>query len=99
MVILLAGYAGAAMIWRAQDRLDAEKASLEANGMDSGSPLDSRRGTQQLENQFGKMGLLMESTGEFVSKWTHGRPLARVLIVLSSASAVGCFFFAGRRRY
>jgi hypothetical protein len=98
VMILLAGYAGAALVWRAQDRIDQENAYLEANGVDL-SPLDSRRGTQQLEGQYGKMGILMESTGELAVKWTHGRPLAKALIVLSSLAAIGCFLVARRRTF
>jgi hypothetical protein len=96
-VILLAGYSGAALVWRAQDRIDQQNAYLEANGVDINSPLDSRRDTQQLQLQYGAMGLVTEGVREFVARWTHGRPLAKAMIVLSSASAIGCFLVAGRR--
>jgi hypothetical protein len=98
-VILLAGYSGAALAWWAQVRIDQENAYLAAHGVDLASPLDSRRGSQQLEGQYGKMGLVMEGVGEFVTKWTHGRPLAKAMIALSSVAAIGCFLFAGRRTF
>jgi hypothetical protein len=96
LVILLAGYSGAALVWRGQDRIDQQNAYLEGNDAEPLSPLDSRKGSQQLELYYGKSGLLMESLTEWAGSLTHGRPLAKTLVVLSSAAAIGCFIAAGR---
>jgi len=97
LAVLLAGYSGAALAWRAQTRIDQENAYLAAHNADSLSPLDSRTGSQQLELQYGKMGLLMAGCAEWVKSLTHGRRLAETLVVLSSAAAIGSFIAAGRR--
>ena len=99
LVILLAGYSGAALIWRAQDRIDQENAGNQA-AQDAAplSPLDSRKDMRQLEVYYGKTGLLMEGWMEWAEGLTHGKPLAKTIIVLSSAIAIGCFIAAGRWR-
>ena len=95
LAVLLAGYSGAALAWRAQDRMDQENAAL-AGPL---APLDSRTSTRQIEVQYGKMGLLMEGATEWAESLTHGKGLAKTLIVLSSAAAIGCFIAAGRRTF
>ena len=99
LVILLVGYSGAALIWRAQDRIDQKNAADQA-AIDAGmlSPLDSRKDTRQLEVYYGKSGLLMEGLTEWVESLTHGKPLAKTLIVLSSATAIGLFIAAGMKK-
>ncbi len=99
LVILLAGYSGAALIWRAQDRIDQEEAGNQAaRNAAPLSPLDSRKGTRQLEVYYGKSGLWMEGWLEWAESLTHGKPLAKTIIVLSSLTAIGCFIAAGRWR-
>ena len=91
-VILLAGYVSAGLVWRAQDRLDA---SLPAN-----APLalaDSRKETQQLEMIEGKTGLMFDRWTNSLTGLFHGRNLAKTLVVLSSAAAIGCFIFGSLR--
>jgi len=98
LVILLAGYSGAALVWRAQDRIDQANAGDQAvNDAAPLSPLDSRKDTRQLEVYYGKTGLLMEGWMEWAESLTHGKPLAKTIIVLSSATAIGCFIAASRR--
>jgi len=97
LAVLLAGYSGAALAWRAQVRLDQKNASLTASDGALLSPLDSRTDTRQIEIQYGKMGLLMEGVTEWAENVTHGIGLAKTLVVLSSATAIGCFIAAGRR--
>ena len=97
LAVLLASYSGAALVWRAQTHLDESNASLAANDAAPLSPLDSRTSTRQLDLQYGKMGLLMEGVTEWVESLTHGKGLAKSMIVISSAAAIGCFIAAGRR--
>jgi hypothetical protein len=100
VVILLAGYSGAALVWRAQDRIDQENAAHQAANDDGPlAPLDSRAATRQVELNYGKMGLLMERWTEWAENLTHGKPLAKTIVVLSSAAAIGCFLAAGRRKF
>jgi hypothetical protein len=97
LAVLLAGYSGAALAWRAQGRIDQQNAYLAANDAAQLSTLDSRTGTQQLELQYGKMGVLAAGCAEWIESLAHGRRLAETLVVLSSATAIGCFIAAGRR--
>lgn len=98
VVILLAGYIGAAVAWRGQDRIDRENAILEANGVDT-SASDSRSQSRQVESLYGKSGLLAENTADWFKSLTRGRGLAESLVVLSSAIAIGCFVAAGHRSF
>ena len=94
LAILLSGYVTAAVIWRAQDRLDQRAApASEADALD---PLDSRRDTRQIELYYGKSGLSMERCLEWLQSLTHGRPLARSIVVVSSAAAIVFFIKAAR---
>ena len=95
LVILAAGYVGAALAWRAQDRIDQQNAILEANGVEQ-SALDSRSGTQQIEEMYGKTGVVAAGWMEWAEGLTHGRGLAKTLVLLSSAGAIGCFIAAGK---
>lgn len=93
LVVLLAGYTGAALVWRAQNR-------AEQQGQNESGPLpllDSRRDAQQVELNFGRTGLVVEHFREWFLSLFHGRRLAETLVVLSSGAAIGCFFVAGRR--
>ena len=99
LAVLLAGYADAALAWRAQARIDQQNAYLEANDAAQLSTLDSRKGSQQAELYYGKMGLIMAGATAWVKSLTHGRGLAETLVVLSSAAAIGCFIAAGRRTF
>jgi hypothetical protein len=98
LAVLLAGYSGAAVAWRAQNHIDQENAFLEANGAAQLSPLESRKGSRQLEEMYGKTGVVAAGWMEWAEGLTHGRGLAKTLIVLSSAAAIGCFIAAGRKQ-
>ncbi len=95
LAVLLAGYSGAALAWRAQARIDQENAFLEAHDAAQLSPLDSRKDTRQLEEMYGKSGVVMADWMEWAEGLTHGKGLAKTLVVLSSAAAIGCFIAAG----
>jgi hypothetical protein len=96
LAVLLAGYSGAALAWRAQDRIDQENAFLEANDAAQLSPLDSRKGSRQLEEMYGKAALVAAGWMEWAEGLTQGKGLAKTLVVLSSVTAIGCFIAAGR---
>jgi hypothetical protein len=96
VVILLAGYSGAVLAWRAQDRIDAENAFLEAHDADQLSTSESRRGSQQMEEMYGKSGVVAAGWVDWFEGLTRGRGLAETLVVLSSGAAIGCFVAAGR---
>jgi hypothetical protein len=98
LVVLLAGYTTAALIWRAQSRVDQANADLAANPAAPVPPLDSKKDARQIEVEYGKSGVLMESFMEWAGSLTHGKNLAKIIIVASSVAAIGCFFMAGRRR-
>ena len=98
VVVLLAGYSGAALAWRAQARLDAENQFLEANDAGGLSTGDSRQGSQRVEEMYGKAGMLAVSWRDWIKSLTHGRGLAETLVVVSSTAAIGCFVAAGQKR-
>ena len=97
VVILLAGYSSAILVWRAQDRIDQMNADQTANEAAPLRTLDSKKDSRQVEVYYGRTGLLLERWTEWAGSLTHGRPLAKVLIVFSSAAAIGCFLVAGRQ--
>jgi hypothetical protein len=97
LAFLLAGYSGAALAWRTQARIDQANAYLEANDAAQLSTLDSRKGSQQLEQLYGKTGVVAAGWMEWAEGLTRGKGLAKTLVVLSSAAAIGCFIAAGRR--
>ena len=95
LAVLLAGYTGAGLAWRAQDSIDRENATLEANDVQL-SNSDSRKGSRQVEQMYGKEGLLAANWMDWAESLMRGKGLAGTLIVLSSATAIGCFIAAGR---
>jgi amino acid transporter len=99
LVILLAGYFIAGIIWQGQARLDQQAAELDANPEAPLSTLDSRKGVQQAELYYGKSGVLMENLAGWFRSLTHGRGLAKTIIVLSSIAAIGCFLVARNRAF
>jgi hypothetical protein len=98
VLILLTGLASAAVIWRAQDRADKESGQTSANPAEPLSTSDSRKQSREVEIYYGKTGLLMERWSERVQGLAHGKPLAKMIVVVSSTMAVGCFFVAVRLR-
>jgi hypothetical protein len=92
VAILLAGLATAAWIWRTQGLGDQLK--TEEQLADPSAPLaisDSRKQSRQLEIYYGKTGLLVEQWSEDLEHLTHGKPLAKLILVLSCLTAFGCF--------
>jgi hypothetical protein len=98
LAVLLAGYSGAALAWRAQARIDQENAFLAANNAAQLSALDSRKDTRQLEQMYGKTGVMAAGWMEWAEGLTQGKGLAKTLIVLSSVAAIGCFIAAGQKQ-
>lgn len=94
LVILAAGYTAGILVWRAQDRLDDRQIVDSSAPL---APLDSRKDTRQLQVYYGTSGLVMERMTEWFASLVHGRGLAKTLVVLSSAAAIGCFLAANRR--
>lgn len=95
VVILLAGLGSAAVVWRAQVRLEQEdQAAHAANPNTPLAPLDSRKQTREVELYYGKVGVLVEEAGELL----HGKPLAGTMATLSAITAVGLFLAAARLR-
>ena len=98
VLILLTGFGSAALIWRAQDRAGKEGGDEVTN---PGAPLatsDSRKQSREVEIYYGKTGVLLERWSERAESLAHGRPLAKIIAVVSCVTAVGCFFVAGRLR-
>ena len=95
VLVLLAGLGSAALIWRAQDRIDREnEAALTADPATPLSPLDSRRQVRDVELYYGNAGVLMEKADELL----HGKPLAKSIAVVSVITATGLFLVAARLR-
>lgn len=93
-ILLLAGYAGAVIIWRAQDRLET--------GQSPDAPLnllDSRKDSDQVERLEGKEGLVMEQLVQWLGSFLHGKRLAGTLVAVSSVAAIGCFIAAARQPF
>ena len=95
VVILIAGLSSAVWIWRAQDRIDREaEAAQTANPAAPLAPLDSRRQVRDVEQYYGKLGVLMEKADDLL----QGKPLAKTIAVASVITATGLFLVAARLR-
>jgi hypothetical protein len=95
-VILVLGVATSGWVWRAQER-DQSSALDPLNN--PSAPLaisDSRKQSRNVEMYYGETGLLIERWSERLEPWTHGKPLAEVIAVISLVTATGCFFLAAR---
>jgi hypothetical protein len=95
-LILVAGLTASWWVWRTQDR-DQELEQEQLNN--PSAPLavsDSRKQSRNVEIYYGKTGLLVERWSERLEPWSHGKPLAEIIAVISLVSATGCFFLAAR---
>lgn len=92
--VLLAGYIGAAAVWRGQQRLEAAPSPNAPL-----SVLDSRKDSRQMEMLEGKEGLFMEQCLQWLRSFLHGRRLAGLLVVGSSLGAIACFIAAAFRPF
>ena len=61
----------------AQDRLDQENAFLAANDAARLSPLDSRKGSRQLEEMYGKSGVVAAGLMESAERFDAGQGLGQ----------------------
>ena len=57
---------------------------------------DSKKQTRQVEIYYGKTGVLMERWSEDWEILTHGKGLAKSVVVVSSLTAAACFLIATR---
>jgi hypothetical protein len=95
VLVLVAGFVSAVLIWRAQDRIDREaEAAQAADPAAALSPLDSRRHVRDVELYSGQLGVLMEKADELL----HGKGLANTIGVVSAITATGLFLVAVRLR-
>jgi hypothetical protein len=93
VLVLFAGLGSAALIWRAQDRIEREnEAAQTADPAAPLSPLDSRRQVRDVQLYYGNVGVLMEKADELL----HGKPLAKTIAVVSVITAAGLFLVAAR---
>ena len=96
LLILLVGFGSAVVIWQAQDRMDRQRGDGGTTDT-SGAPLapeDSRRYTHDMEQYYGKTGLLADEWTRWFEGLLHGKSLAKTIAVLSLVAASGCFLGA-----
>jgi|SRR5579872_6126719 len=94
-LVLVVGFISAALVWRASERSpEAGDERLSATGPLAAS--DSRKQSREIEIYYGKTGLLMERWREGMEGLSHGKPLAKLIVVVSSITGVGCFLLATR---
>ena len=97
-MVLLLGFISAAVVWRTQGNGGKESADEAANPAAPLATSDSRKQSREVEIYYGKTGLLLERWSERAVGLAHGKPLAKLIAVVSSLTAVGCFFVAARLR-
>jgi hypothetical protein len=96
LLILIAGLTSAAFIWRAhQNDIEKEDEQL-ANPAAPLALSDSRKQSRQIEIYYGKTGVLFERWSEKLQTLSHGKPLAKVIVVVSLITAASCFLTATR---
>jgi hypothetical protein len=96
LLVLLAGLGSAVVIWRAQDRIDRQDSGggTADSAVASLAPEDSRRYTHDVDQYYGKTGLLADEWMRWFEGLVQGKGLAKTITVLSLAAASGCFFSA-----
>ena len=90
--ILFAGFVAAVILWQTDQAVSNPAA-------DPATPLatsDSRKQSREIEVYYGKSGVLMERWAERMQNLSHGKPLARLIMVVTTAGALGSFFLASR---
>jgi|CZKM01.1.fsa_nt_gi hypothetical protein len=96
LVVLLAGFGSAIVIWQAQDRIDRQ--NRDGGNADTGAaplaPEDSRRYTHDVEQYYGETGLLADKWTRWFEGLAHGKSLAKTIAGLSVVAASGCFLSA-----
>ena len=58
------------------------------------APEDSRRYTHDVEQYYGKTGLLADEWTRWFEGLLHGKPLAKIIAGLALVAASGCFLSA-----
>src|SRR5579863_7214640 len=91
VVILLVGLSSAALVWRAQDRIERESQAAQiANPATPLPPLDSGKHVRDVEIYYGKVGVLLEKADELF----QGKTLAETIAFAAVIIASGLFFVA-----
>ncbi len=97
LAILVLGLSAAAGVWQTAPRNGSVP---DDNALaDPSAPLaisDSGKQSRDVELYYGKTGLLMERWSEMTKTLSHGKPLAKTLVVISSVAALACFLAAAR---
>ena|SRR5579862_3313619 len=95
VLVPLVGFVSAAIIWHASE-------GAPTGGQDADNPAaplsasDSRKQSREIEIYYGKTGVLMERWREGLETMSHGKPLAKMILVISSITGVGCLLLATR---
>ncbi len=98
-VILLLGFASAALIWYSQNGVGSGRDDeRSANPSDALATSDSKKQTRQVEMYYGKTGVLIERWSEDLQTLTHGKGLAKTIVVVTSITAGVCFLIGTRFR-
>ena len=93
LVIAVLGLGSGVTIWRAQDRIERENEAAQiVNPAAPLPPLDSRKHVRDVEIYYGKVGVLLEKADELF----HGKPLTKIIGIVSIVTAIGLFLVASR---
>lgn len=95
-LVLLVGFFSAAFIWQAGEKATQLGNDESANTAGPLAASDSGKQSRQIEIYYGKTGVLMERWREGLKGMSHGKPLAKLIVVVSLITSAGCFFFATR---
>ncbi len=93
--VLLLGLATAAGIWLARDMDERRNPPSDPGLAEPTFPLDSRKGSREIEMYYGKSGVVAEKWSEWVAGLTHGKRLAWAVAAFSCAASAGFFLMAG----
>jgi hypothetical protein len=97
VLILLAGFTSAALVWHSQNGVDPVSDDERlANSVDPLAISDSRKQSRQVEIYYGKTGVLMERWSEDWQTLTRGKALAKTIAVVTSITAGACFLIGTR---
>jgi hypothetical protein len=94
LVILLAGFTAAGIVWHTQEPGNPDEQVVDPAAALATS--DSGVQSREVEIYYGKTGVLMERWAETAGRLTHGKPLAKTIMAVSSLAAVSCYLVAAR---
>jgi hypothetical protein len=96
LLVPLVGFVSAAIIWHASESASPAVSPDSANPAAPLSASDSRKQSRQIEIYYGKTGVLMERWREGLEGVSHGKPLAELIMAVSSIIGAGCLLLATR---